>query len=71
MHKLDEGYKPRFNKKQMDIMFQTYTDNSYKCRCGHTVAIAKNCEKIVCNHCGRYVFREKKDEFMYRLKEVM
>ena len=71
MHKLDEGYKPRFNKKEMDRMFKTYTDNSYKCRCGHSITIAKSCEKVVCSHCGRYVFREKRDEFMYRLKEVM
>ena len=71
MHRLLEGYKHRYNKKEMDRMFKTYTDNSYKCRCGHSVAIAKNCEKIICSHCGRYVFREKKDEFMYRLKEVM
>lgn len=71
MHKLDNGFAQRYNKKEMDRMFKTYTDNSYKCRCGHTVTIAKNCEKVVCSHCGRYVFREKKDEFMYRLKEVM
>ena len=53
MHKLDNGFAQRYNKKEMDRMFKTYTDNSYKC------------------HCGRFVFREKKDEFMYRLKEVM
>ncbi|MEE0137739.1 hypothetical protein [Fusobacterium ulcerans] len=71
MHELDNGYRYRYNKKEMDRMFKTYTDNSYKCSCGHTIAIAKSCEKIVCSYCGRYVFREKKDEFKYRLKEVM
>ena len=60
MHRLLEGYKHRYNKKKMDRMFKTYTDNSYKCRCGHSVAIAKNCEKIICSHCGKYIFREKK-----------
>ena len=45
MHKLDEGYAPRFNKKQMDIMFQTYTDNTFKCKCGHSVVISKRIKK--------------------------
>lgn len=71
MHKLDEGYLPKFNKKQMDIMFQTYTDNTFKCKCGHSVVVSNRIKKVVCNHCGRYVFRNKKDEFMYRLKEVI
>ena len=71
MHKLDEGYKQKFNKKEMDRMFNTYTQNTYKCKCGHSVVIAKYVDKIVCNHCGKYVFREKKDEFIYRLKEVI
>lgn len=71
MHKLDEGYLPKFNKKQMDIMFQTYTDNTFKCKCGHSVVVSSRIKKVVCNHCGRYVFRDKKDEFMYRLKEVI
>ena len=46
MHKLDEGFAQRYNKKEMDRMFKTYTDNTYKCRCGHSIAIAKNCEKV-------------------------
>ena len=71
MHKLDEGYLPKFNKKQMDIMFQTYTDNTFKCKCGHSVVVSNKIKKVVCNHCGRYVFRDKKDEFIYRLKEVI
>ena len=71
MHKLDEGYASRFNKKQMDIMFQTYTDNTFKCKCGHSVVVSKRIKKVPCSHCGRYVFRDKKDEFMYRLKEVI
>ena len=30
----------------MDRMFQEYTDILYKCRCGHSVAIAKNVKKL-------------------------
>ena len=71
MHKLDEGYKQRFNKKEMDRMFNTYREHSYKCNCGHTVVIPKYLDKIVCNYCGKYVFRNKRDEFVYRFKEVL
>lgn len=71
MHKIDEGHAPRFNKKQMDKMFDVYGQNTYTCSCGHRISIAKSCEKVVCSYCGRYVFRDKKDEFKYRMKEVL
>lgn len=70
MHKLDEGFAQRFNKKEMDKMFNTYRENSFKCKCGHTIVVSKQIKKVVCNHCGKYVFRDPKDEFIYRLKEV-
>lgn len=70
MYKVDEGYKHRYSKKEMDRMFQEYTDNTYKCKCGHSVFVSNKEKKWICSYCGRYVFRDKKDEFMYRLKEV-
>ena len=41
-----------------------------KCkRCGWTNRIYFN--KRICKHCGYYVFKNEKEEFMYRLKERM
>ena len=38
-----------------------------KCPCGHSVEVYH--DKRICNHCGKYVFKNKEDEFKYRLNE--
>ena len=43
--------------------------NRYKCKCGHTSIIPYNSDKILCKWCHNYVFKDKKAEFMYRVKE--
>lgn len=49
------------------------TDNldkvKYRCNCGHRIIIPKAMDKKVCDWCGNYVFKNKKDEFKYRVKE--
>lgn len=40
-----------------------------KCECGHSMYMLEN--KMICRHCGKYVFRNKEDEFKYRLNEKM
>lgn len=40
---------------------------TYKCTCGHSVVIIK--DKAICTHCNKWVFKNKEDEFKYRLKE--
>ena len=47
------------------------TENTYKCKCGHSISI-KPCEKkVLCHWCNKWVFKNKEDEFKYRLKEKM
>lgn len=43
----------------------------HKCKCGHTVTIPEFVDKQLCTYCGVYVFKSKKDEFQYRVKERM
>lgn len=38
--------------------------------CGHSMIIAKQ-EKALCSWCGHWVFKDKKVEFKYRLKEQL
>ena len=54
-------------KKQEKI----YSENRFYCKCGHSISIFSKTKKVLCTHCGKWVFREKKDEFNYRLKEKM
>lgn len=44
------------------------TQCRYYCsNCGHSVIIPAFVEKNCCDHCGTYIFKNKKDEFMYKL----
>ena len=56
--------------------FERLTDEldkvKYKCsKCGHKEIIPKWVDKQICSWCGSYVFKDKKEEFKYRLKEKM
>lgn len=41
----------------------------YICKCGHRVIIPSRVNKILCDWCNNFVFRNKKDEFKYRVEE--
>lgn len=66
----DNKFIKPLSMKESEKMLEVYRNNSFKCKCGHTVLIPKRIKKRICSYCGVYVFREKKDEFMYRLKEL-
>lgn len=43
----------------------------YRCKCGRRVVIPKWLDKQLCDWCGDYVFKSKKDEFRYRIQEKL
>lgn len=47
------------------------TANSTKCKCGHTVTIPPQLDKVLCSWCGKYVFKSAEVEFKYRMFEQM
>lgn len=55
--------------KQHKIMSNNYAKVKYKCKCGHKVIIPEWVDKQLCKYCGTYVFKNKKEEFKYRMKE--
>lgn len=44
---------------------------SVKCNCGHTIDFKSNKNKILCSWCGNYVYKNKKIEFIEKLKKEM
>jgi hypothetical protein len=42
-----------------------------RCKCGHNQYIPLEKEKMICSWCGCYVFKNKKDEFKYRLNNLI
>lgn len=57
--------------KEYKRMTEEYDKVKYKCRCGRRVVISNNQDKQLCDWCGHWVFKDKKDEFKYRMKERM
>ena len=48
--------------------FQNYV---VKCKCSHSVLFTGVKDRILCTHCGHYVYKDKKTELKYKLKEKM
>ena len=52
-------------------IFNSYSNFSYKCSCGHTVIMTNKVEKTICSYCGNYTFKTKEDEIKYRMQEAI
>lgn len=46
-----------------------YTNNSVKCKCGHTVFISNKSGRTICSFCGYYVYKDEKTKFRFKLME--
>ena len=43
------------------------------CKCGHSVVFPSNSKatKVLCTHCGHYIYKNKQEEFKDRLLSSM
>lgn len=58
--------------KEMMKYHSKMTEYKTKCKnCGHGMAIPPQLDKIICDWCGRYIFKDDKTEFKYRLLEKL
>ena len=58
--------------REYERMMDEYEKVKYKCnRCGRKIVIPEWVDKNVCDWCGHYVFKNKKDEFIYRMREKL
>ena len=61
------------NKKQIkkDVAKGVlYFQSCVKCEnCGHSINLDGK-DKRICEWCGRYIFKDKKTEFLYRMKNL-
>ena len=61
----------RKDTKRFKRQSDEYDKVKYICKCGHRVIIPESVDKIECGWCHRYVFKTKKDEDLYRIKEKL
>ena len=58
--------------KQHKHMTDEYDKVKYTCKnCGRRVIITSRQDRNLCDWCGRYVYRNKKEEFISRLGEKL
>lgn len=57
--------------KEIEKYTEEMTKFKYKCKCGHSVTIPDWVDKQLCKWCNNYVFKNKKDEDLYRIKEKL
>lgn len=57
--------------EEYNRMTEEYNKVKYKCKCGTKVIIPVYIDKQICRNCGNYVFKNKAEEFKYRVKEKM
>lgn len=55
--------------KELKLKLEDIQKTAYKCKCGHTVIIANKSGRAICSYCHKWVFKDKKTEFEYRMKE--
>lgn len=63
----DSGRK----KTKDEIKAACYQEFMYKCKCNHTQLIPYNVNKVICSHCGKYIYKDKKIEFKERITQLL
>lgn len=48
--------------------FKSIARNRYYCYCGHSVVINPTETRVLCTHCGHWVYKDKQKYFKERLK---
>ena len=51
-------------------LFKSISNHRVKCKCSHTVVMAK-VERTICSFCGRWVYKTPQLEFKYKMKELI
>ena len=60
----------KWHKRKLVNDLHRYRDYLKCKKCGHTLPM-KDKQKGFCPYCGRYIFLNNKEEFVYRLNERM
>lgn len=56
--------------KELRKLDEELAKHKVKCRCGHKVILI-NRDKVICDWCGNYVYKDKKQEFKERITQCM
>lgn len=62
-------------KKESSFMkelkeFNKISQYRVKCKCSHTVILI-NRDRVICTHCGNWIYKSPQIEFRYKLQEQL
>ena len=66
--KINNRYK---TFKQIEKEDKAFSDYKVKCKCSHVIIMTSVKDRVMCDHCGHYVYRDKKAEYKYKMKELL
>lgn len=55
--------------KELEKLNSERSNSRVLCKCGHSLLMSNRSNKTICSYCHNFVFKTKKDEFIYRMKE--
>lgn len=47
------------------------SDRKVKCDCGHTMIFTNGVDRLFCDWCGHYCYKDKKTEFKYKVSSKL
>jgi len=57
--------------REIEKEHELATKNMVKCTCGHSLFIRNKYGREICSWCNNWVYKDKKTEFMYKMKEKL
>ena len=57
--------------KELRLKHNSQAEITIKCKCGHSIVLTPKLDRVFCDWCGHYCYRNKKVEFKYKLMEEM
>lgn len=57
-------------KTKAEVLDSYLTSYKVRCKCGHTIVMVKR-SKVLCSHCGHYVYKDKKEEFKDKMRKLI
>lgn len=55
--------------RELEKLNSERSNSRVLCKCGHSLLINNKYNRAICSYCHNFVFKTKKDEFIYRMKE--
>lgn len=56
---------------ELETDYRKLQDHMIKCNCSHTVLFTGRKDRLICSHCGNYIYKDERTKMKYKLKELL